>query len=184
MFAAIIILVLFYGQSFFREYNQVYKDYTKENTLKLYGMDKGLEIFKYNFFVGTGIGSYGSKYSVESDIYQKYGFDRGMLSILKYATSGIESGVVTTLVENGIIFSTLYVILIFHSFNVASGFVKKKTIFTFFVLYIISITYYHSYHPEFIVTFLMAMCLLEDRGGIEKDLKLIDCQQKRLNQNK
>lgn len=164
----IVFLTLLYGWSFYREYKQVYKNYNEVNTLKLYGMDKGMEIFTHNPLVGTGIGSFGSKYSADSDIYQEYEFDRGMLSVLKNATSGIESGVVIILVENGILFGILYLMLIFQSFSIAKSFVAKKIIFVFFVLYIISTIFYHPYHPEFIITFLMSMWLLGDIGKNSK----------------
>lgn len=166
MFSLLFIcVVLFIGQPMYHEYNRVYREYNKENTLKLYGMTIAKEIFLDSPILGVGIGNFGSKYSAGSDIYNKYNFSKSMYSALKGATSGIESGLAIILVENGLFLALLYLGIIFQSFNIVKQFVNTQTVNIFYFLFVFSLVFYNQYIPEFIITLLCAMCILANVHG-------------------
>lgn len=160
IFLLFVLVIFFFGQPVYHEYKRVYRDYNKENTIKLYGMTIAKEIFLDSPILGVGIGNFGSKYSTNSNIYNKHNFSKKMLMRLKLATSGIESGIAIIFVENGLFLALLYLGIIFQSFNVAQLFIMNRLINIFYFLFIVTLIFYNQYIPEFIITFLSAMYML------------------------
>lgn len=171
----ILLFGLFIGQPVYQEYSRVYRGYNQRNTIKLYGMKVAKEIFLDFPILGAGIGNFGSKYSTGSDIYKRYSFNNKMYSNLKYATSGIESGLAIIMAECGLFLGILYLAIIFQCFNIALEFFHVRTVRIFSLFFLSTFIFYNQYLPEFIITLLSAMYIvskLKENRYQEKDSQL------------
>tara|TARA_R110002096_G_scaffold418286_2_gene622285 strand:+ start:4197 stop:5363 length:1167 start_codon:yes stop_codon:yes gene_type:complete len=90
--------------------------YEERNTIRLIAIEvlKNAMTDMKTLFIGAGVGSFGTKISATagSMVYYKYNFNPYYLELLKESSSGVESNVVMSLVEMGVIgFLTYYYIL-------------------------------------------------------------------------
>lgn len=96
-----LTISLKYGQQIMTLWDLFYGNYNSDSTIKLYGIQKGIELFRQNPF-GYGLGSYGTGSSSGSFTYNWIHFRSSMFKIMEGA-SGIESIWTILLIQTGCI---------------------------------------------------------------------------------
>jgi len=97
----------------------IIENFKTSTSLRMYSINKAIEIFEDNPIIGLGIGKFGTKQSANyhPEVYKKYNFNPGIIERIGKMSSGIDSFISQLFVETGIVGGSIIFLIFFYLFK-------------------------------------------------------------------